>query len=210
MKCDEIHELLPLHLYGDLSDSERAAVEVHLETCPECRGELAALGGVRKELDKALPDTCGINVAAIYRAESDRLRRRSRRWRAVAVLAALAALLFLALRVEVRAERGQLVVRWGEPQPVAVAPAPVVERVIVRSEPASTRELEERISRVSALIQALAANMDTKDDQQKELVRLRREFAELQQIKRRLGQTEREVAALYTAQFGSRPSGVNP
>jgi anti-sigma factor RsiW len=208
MNCHEVIDLLPLLLYGDLGAAERAAVEAHLASCGECRAELAALAAVRQELDSPIPELHAVDVASIYRSESERLRRRSRRWRAVAVVAA-AAVLFLALRVEVRADRGQLVVRWGTPEPVAVAPA-VVERVVVRSEPASTKELEERINRVSALIQALAANMDVKDDQQKELARLRREFAELQQIKKRLGQTERDVAALYTAQFGSRPSGVNP
>jgi anti-sigma factor RsiW len=209
MKCHEINELLPLHLYGDLSDAERAAVEAHLARCPECRAELAALEAVRKELDVPPPALRGVDVAAIYRAESDRLRRRSKRWRAAAAIAAIAATVLFALRLEMRAERGQLVVRWGQPQPVASAPT-TVERVVVRTEPASTQELEERINRVSALIQALAANMDTRDADQKELARLRREFAELQQIKKRLGQTERDVAALYTAQFGSRPSGVNP
>jgi anti-sigma factor RsiW len=209
MKCNEIRDLLPLHLYGDVNDAERAAVESHLATCDECRAELAALAAVRKGLDAPIPALRAVDVASIYQAESDRLRRRSRRWRAAAVLAAAAALLFLALRVEVRADGRQLVLRWGEPEPVAVAP-PVVERVVVRSEPASTKELEERINRVSALIQALASNMDAKDIDQKELARLRREFAELQQIRKRLGQTERDVAALYTAQFGSRPSGVNP
>src|SRR5262245_17406350 len=183
MKCHEIHELLPLHLYGDLELNERSAVEEHLSACPGCQAELAALGGVRRALDVAPAEFCHVDVASIYRAESDRLRRRSRRWRAAAVLTSIAAVLFLALRVEVRADGRQIIVRWGNPEPTATAP-PVVEQIIVRSEQASTHELEERINRVSALIQALAANLDAKDDQQKELARLRREYAELQQIKK--------------------------
>src|SRR5262245_17857853 len=130
MKCHEIHELLPLHLYGDLSDAERAAVEAHLAECPACRAELTALSAVRKELDTPPPALRGVEVASIYRAESERLRRRSRRWRAAAAIAAITAMALLALRLEVRAERGQLVVRWGEREPVAAAPT-VVERVVV-------------------------------------------------------------------------------
>src|SRR5262245_40570616 len=153
MKCHEIHELLPLHLYGDLELNERSAVEEHLSACPECRAELAALGGVRRALDVTPAEFCHVDVASIYRAESDRLHRRSRRWRAAAVLTAIAAVLLLALRVEVRADGRQLIVRWGNPEVVAIA-APAVERVVVRTEPSATHELEERINRVSALIQA--------------------------------------------------------
>ena len=65
MTCDEIRDLLPLHLYGDVNDAERAAVEAHLATCGECRAELAALAAVeyrgwlvveREEGDRRLAD----------------------------------------------------------------------------------------------------------------------------------------------------------
>jgi hypothetical protein len=208
MTCQEIRELLPLHVYGDLSAAERGPVDAHLAECPTCRAELAALGDVRRALD-ASPAVPGVDVSAIYRAESERLRRRSKRWRFTALMATAAAIAFLAMRLDIRADARQLVVRWGEPEPVAAAPQ-VIERTIVHTEPAAQRELEERINRMSSLIQALAANMDRKDVDQKELARLRRDMADLQQIRKRLSQTEREVSALYTAQFGSRPSGVNP
>ena len=210
MNCDEVQDLLPLHLYGDLTDTERAVVEGHLSGCPGCRSEFAALQVVRKGLDAALPKLPQVDVGAIHRVETDRLRRRSRRWRAVAILAATAAALLLVVRLEVRADGRQLTMRWGAPEPV-IAPTVIERTVVVRSEPASSRELEERVKRVSELIEAIIVNVDEKNgEQRKELAHLQRELADLQQIKKRLGQTEREVSALYTAQFGSRPSGVNP
>ena len=46
MTCADCRDLLPLHLYGDLSDADRAAADAHLAGCAACRGELAALHGI--------------------------------------------------------------------------------------------------------------------------------------------------------------------
>lgn len=207
MNCHELRDLLPLHLYGDLNDAERAAIDAHLSECPACRAELVVLGAVRKALDA--PPEVRVDINAIYRAEGERLQKRARRWRIAAVLATAASVLFLASRLEVRADGRQLVVRWGVPEPAA--PPTVIERTVVVREPVAAPEVDERIKTMSALIHALVVSNNDKDSEhQKELERLRKEVATLQQIRKRLGQTERDVAALYTAQFGSRPSGVNP
>ena len=41
MTCTDCRDLLPLHLYGDLSDADRAVAEAHLAGCGACRAELA-------------------------------------------------------------------------------------------------------------------------------------------------------------------------
>src|SRR5436190_1583655 len=136
MTCHEIRDLLPLHLYGDLAAEQRAAVDAHLQECANCRAEFAAVAAVRNGLDAAVVPAPAVDLAALYRAEGDRLRRRARRWRVAAAAAAVAALLLLVPRLDVRLDGRQFSVRWS--------------------------------------------------------------------------QTERDVSALYTAQFGSRQSGVNP
>lgn len=44
------HERLLDYLYNELPPSERAAFELHLEECPDCRTELSELGGTRLAL----------------------------------------------------------------------------------------------------------------------------------------------------------------
>jgi hypothetical protein len=50
MSCERIEELLSSYLDGELSPTEKARVEAHLETCASCGALLAAL----READKAL------------------------------------------------------------------------------------------------------------------------------------------------------------
>ena len=41
MTCEEAKKNLPLFLYGELSFDEEELVEVHIDECASCRGELA-------------------------------------------------------------------------------------------------------------------------------------------------------------------------
>src|SRR5438094_133653 len=81
--------------------------------------------------------------------------------------------------------------------------APAAPAVVDHSEPAMPPQLDERLKTISELISALAVNMDTTDrDRQDQFARLKAELASLQQqSQRRWSQTERDVSALYTAQF---------
>jgi len=85
-RCREWRESLGAHALGRLPEEERAALEAHLEGCPECRAEMEALAGVAQLLPLADPEHFGTapapppsladRVAATIRAErrSQRLR----------------------------------------------------------------------------------------------------------------------------------------
>ncbi|WP_327043559.1 zf-HC2 domain-containing protein [Microbispora sp. NBC_01189] len=91
MTCEEVRISLGVHVLGALDAEEAAEVEAHLETCAECRAELAALSGLPPLL--ALVSAEDVErAAAPPRAVLDRLvvasARRGRRSRALLALAA--------------------------------------------------------------------------------------------------------------------------
>ena len=49
MDCQEILELLPLYIEGELEKNEENAVKEHLKTCEKCKEELKFLESVLKE-----------------------------------------------------------------------------------------------------------------------------------------------------------------
>jgi hypothetical protein len=85
-RCREWRESLGAHALGQLPEEERAALEAHLEGCPECRVELESLAGVTRLLPLADPERFGTapspppaladRVAATIRAERRSQRRR--------------------------------------------------------------------------------------------------------------------------------------
>src|SRR5262245_39564302 len=99
MNCQQVRELLPLHLCGDVAAEERSAINAHVAQCSACAADLSALALVRRGLDAAPGATTTADVGRIFRAEADRLRHRSRRWRAAAAVAIAASVLTLALRL---------------------------------------------------------------------------------------------------------------
>jgi hypothetical protein len=88
--CREWRESLGAYALGHLADEERASLEAHLEGCPACHAEAAALGSVASLLPHAdpehfgpapaLPPELGKRVAATIDAER-RSKRRHRRLR---------------------------------------------------------------------------------------------------------------------------------
>jgi anti-sigma factor RsiW len=59
MNCSDARPILPLYLDGDLQEAERHRLDVHLETCPECRRELELLEAswqMLGELDEIEPE----------------------------------------------------------------------------------------------------------------------------------------------------------
>ena len=84
--CREWRESLGAHALGRLPEEERAALEAHLEGCPECRAELESLAGVAQLLPLADPEhfstapvpppALADRVAATIRAERRTTRRR--------------------------------------------------------------------------------------------------------------------------------------
>src|SRR5262249_20849602 len=125
--CHQTREALPALLYGDLPPDEATAVRHHLAECPACRAEQAALQQVRSLLDAAEPPAVAVDLPRLYRAAVQRQEKQLRRWRrlACAALAAAAMLLLVfGLKLEVRLEQHQLVLRWGAPPAPVPMPAP--------------------------------------------------------------------------------------
>jgi hypothetical protein len=213
MTCTDARTQLPALLYGDLPPTAADAVRGHLAGCAACRQEYAALQQVRHTLDALPAPAVQIDLPRLYREAAERQARRARRWRraALAGLAAAALLLLAAgLRLQVRLDGQQLVVRWGGPaEPTAVPPthrdAPPRD-VPVAGDP---DEAEKRLQLMSSLIHALAEDLDARDAQQQQaLKRLQDRLDALQfQGNARWGETERNIAALYAAQFGPNRKG---
>lgn len=75
MNCDEVRSRIPLLLYGELSFDQEAALEAHLEGCPECRGEVSLQMMMQRALDRveltppaALLSRCRRDLAARVRS----------------------------------------------------------------------------------------------------------------------------------------------
>ncbi|PVZ14848.1 zf-HC2 domain-containing protein [Actinomycetospora cinnamomea] len=77
-----LRELLGAHVLGQLDDTERAAVDAHLHTCPSCRAERAALAPLAGPLAHVDPDpgpgTADEPTTAGFAALLDRLREEDR------------------------------------------------------------------------------------------------------------------------------------
>lgn len=56
MKCEQAQERLPLYLAQELSDTEQARIQKHLEECPTCREMAEALTETHEHLETAFAD----------------------------------------------------------------------------------------------------------------------------------------------------------
>ncbi len=203
MNCPDVRACLPALAYGDLGSAEVLKVEEHLAGCPECRRQWEGLRAVRRLLDAAPAPAVSVDVATVYRRAAERQARAARRWRriACAACAGLAAVVALAvgLRLEVRVEAQQFVLRWGAPPAPPALPAPEAPIPAPSRAPDAT---EEQLRLLGELVQALAADARGRDDRQRqEIEALRRQVEEVQQQSE---DAKRDVTALYQAQF---PSG---
>ena len=101
-ECDRIRKRLPGYAVGGPGGRARAAIARHIETCPACHAELAALDRTGELIGAAGPLTPPSDIWASVSAEvlarpRQAARPRTRRsWR---VAAGLVALLLLALAV---------------------------------------------------------------------------------------------------------------
>jgi hypothetical protein len=216
MNCADARARLPALLYGDLPAGELAEVRKHLDGCPACRSEQAAVAEVRGLLDVVPAPAVAIDLPRLYRAAAEQQARRLRRWRRVACasLAAAAAVVvgLLLSRVEVRLDGNQVVLRWGtvpappEPPPPSPLPPPApapAERTV------AIAEIEQELRLLTELVQEMSNDADRRDDRQRrEVVVLRAQVQALQQQLTELRvATEKDVSALYAAQFPEKEKG---
>jgi anti-sigma factor RsiW len=199
MKCTDVRTNLPLLIYGDLPLEEEAELRNHLAGCPDCRREHEAIQGVRRLLDAAPVPAVEVDVPRLFQSAAARQMRRLRRWRRIALAAgalAAALLLVVGLRLQIRLESRQLVVRWGDPPPAA--PAAVAPKTIVTTS-ALPLDAEAELTVLRELVHALKQDADDRDQQfQKRLDRLEGHVQAMQwQADRRWDTTEEDVAALY-------------
>lgn len=205
MTCSEIRDRLALLVYGDLPLQESASVRDHLQACPACRQEEAALRQVRHLLDTVPAPRVSIDLAGVYRQAAEQQARRSRWWRRTALamtgVAAATVLLALVLRFEVRMEPHQVSLRWADaPAPLSSAPTPAPQALTpkIPSPNPVPAKFREQMQVLGELVHG----------QQEEIAQLQDQLAELRQQSavnaRRWQTTERDVAALASNPI-SRP-----
>lgn len=121
-------ETLVAYLYDDIDPADRAAFDRHLATCAPCRAELAALGGVRTQLERWTPPV--FERTAVPSAVVAAPRRG---WRDIPAWAQVAAALLVMgvaagiANLDIRYDRDGLTIRTGwskAPAAVAAAAAP--------------------------------------------------------------------------------------
>jgi len=230
MNCSEIRHRLTDLIYDHLSTDEARQVQAHLSVCDECRGQAAALRQVRSALDVLPVPLVHVDVARLHRETAARQERRLRRWRRLALAACAAAALigFIAVSShwELRLEANQMVLRWGPapppsalPHPAPAPPTPLPVPQIQEVAPPSNPEVEDRLRRLSALVQNLVALVQNlvedakqRDGQQKEVIAaLQGQIHDLSQYLAQTRQaTDRDMAAVYTVLFPEKTKGQAP
>jgi len=190
MNCTHVRNRLPELLYEELASSEREQLNDHLAQCPECQSELALLQEVRKALDAVPAPEVSVNLPALYRRVADVKARSGRRWRRAALaLTGLAAALIvgLALRLEIRFDRYQVVIRWsGSTRAVERSQAPQPEAGLTQRDlppPATEAELLPLRGVIYTLAEdmdKLAREVEARDQrQQQTTARLQEQLAQL-------------------------------
>src|SRR5438445_5585270 len=152
MNCIQVQDQLPGLLYGDLRSDEKAVLEKHMGECSACRREYAALREVRKLLDRVPAPECRLDLPGLYHRAADHQVRTVRFWRRVAVAccgaAAALAAITLVLRMELRLEPHQLVLRWG-PLPAGGQAVPLPQEFLAQARQRDSPETEEQLRLLS-------------------------------------------------------------
>jgi len=124
-------ETLVAYLYDDIDPADRAAFDGHLATCAPCRAELAALGGVRTQIERWTPPAFERPSAPSAVAAPERWWRDIPAWAQVAAALLVMGVAAGIANLDVRYDRDGLTIRTGwSKTPAAVAasaaaPAPI-------------------------------------------------------------------------------------
>ena len=221
MNCEQVREHLPGYVHGDLEPAQRGELEGHLGTCAACCRERDGVVRVRELLDMVSAPTVSVDPARIYRETAAAEKHRLRRWRRVAVVvsAVAASLGFaaVALRLEVRVEDHQMVLRWGTPPPLP-EPSPAPPAPPTQLAPEDVRRLaavEDQMRLMTEIVHALAGttgSAEARDRQrQREIAQLHERLVELQKQTAQRWLAVREYAeALFTAKLNLPKQGAIP
>jgi hypothetical protein len=219
MNCADVRSRLAALLYGHLPPAEADDVRRHLGRCDGCRREQAALVELRRLLDAVPAPPVAVDLPALYRNAAAQQARWLTRWRRTvfASLAAAAAVVVALLlsRVELRIDANQVVLRWGAvpaaPQPAPPAPQPEPTVITITQSP-SAADVEQQLRLLGELVQALSNDADSRDERRRhEIDRLKAQMSALQrQVAELRLATEKDVAALYAAQFPEKEKGTQP
>lgn len=128
--CGMAADLLPLYLDGCCSADSRAALEMHMDTCPACRAQCAQL---RRELTPAADAAEDHGTEQIARALAQKMRRRKRCLRALGAVLGVLLAVFLVLI-------GKTFVILGQPGGAAPAALPAGATDLAACEVSGTAE----------------------------------------------------------------------
>jgi hypothetical protein len=212
MICPDVRDLLPGHVYGDLTGNEAVAVGAHLRECGACRAEVAALARTRAALDETPTPTVDVVSAGLIDTLAE---RRVRRWRRVAFAgAAVAACLLVAfaLRLSVTVGDGRLVIAWTEASRGREPPEDLNSAGAHAPGSPQLDVLTERLQLQEELTRALLADLDARDRRlAADLDALRQQVIAVGQFAaRQWAEAERTMNALYVAQFKRPEEKANP
>jgi Putative zinc-finger len=214
MNCAQARAALPEFVYGGMTPEVQDQVKSHINGCPECQRESAALRQVRHLLTAAPAPEVRVDAPALYRVAAEQQTRRTRTWRRFALAACAAVFALFAVtaltRLEIHVGSSEMVVRWGPaPDSTPVAHAPGSPITPIAAVPRDLSSIEDRLRVLGELTQALADDDRDRDEQRElEIALLRRQIKDWQgQSVQRFGAVERDFDALYTAQFPSRKGG---
>jgi anti-sigma factor RsiW len=200
MTCTDVRAALPALLYGELPAVEADALHAHLAGCPACRAEHDALRRLGGALDAVTAPAVRVDLERLYQEAARLQARRLRCWRRAALACcgvAAVTLVVLALKLEVRVDAQQVVVRWGPPPVVVPMPAPAPAAIVP---PAAVPAVSpEEVRLVKQLVHALAEDVADRDRQGQQALRaLEERLDALQRTdQERWNATERYVSALY-------------
>jgi hypothetical protein len=156
MNCEQVQERLSRFHDGELSASERAAVELHLGSCLVCPGELAAIAELselaRKDPEPQPPPELWQEIerclARPGKSWMTRARRLVPRWRVAAAIAALVLVAFAGAWLARPQGRQQSSERARETTP-AEEDGPFLDQLLVAAPAAEPVSLQEAARRVA-------------------------------------------------------------
>lgn len=196
MNCEHAKPLLPLWMDDSLADAEQAAVGDHVRACPTCQQEASTLRHALAQLQAMPLPVVHVEPWGVLDRAAQQHSRLARRWKRLTIaVSAVAVCLLCVLLVQpdVQVGDGAVVVRW-RPAPEQPVPLP-----LATPDPEQTRKLELLTELVRSYAEASELRGQDRD-KELETLRLRLEITQLQ-AERRWEDTQRDMGALYRAQF---------